>query len=139
MWSRFIDSTPSRETSVVRPVCAPCALDYDEIWKRSPSDKAMAAMVASEVAERLMKTPERYKYQPMVMHHPRPDLCKDLWKSGCGQSCTLLWPKSWGYLRGPPSSPDRGRGLRPWCKWILGYKSSCFVRPRPCLLRFAVF
>ena len=73
MWSRFIDSTPSRETSVVRPVCAPCALDYDEIWKRSPSDKAMAAMVASEVAERLMKTPERYKYQP------RPDLCKDLW------------------------------------------------------------
>ena len=79
MWSRFIDSTPSRETSVVRPVCAPCALDYDEIWKRSPSDKAMAAMVASEVTERLMKTPERYKYQPMVMHHPRPDLCKDLW------------------------------------------------------------
>ena len=53
---RFIDSTPSRETSVVRPVCAPVSLDYDEIWMRSPSDKAMAAMVASEVAERLMRT-----------------------------------------------------------------------------------
>ena len=51
---RFIDSTPSRETSVVRPVCAPVSLDYDEIWMRSPSDKAMAAMVASEVAERLL-------------------------------------------------------------------------------------
>ena len=74
-WSRFIDSTPSRETSVVRPVCAPSALDYEQIWKRSPSDRAMAAMVSSEVAG----TPERYKYEPMVMHHPRPDLCKGLW------------------------------------------------------------
>lgn len=55
---RFIDSTPSRETSVVRPVCAPVSLEYDEIWMRSPSDKAMAAMVASEVAERLMRTTE---------------------------------------------------------------------------------
>ena len=54
MWYRFIDSTPSRETSVVRPVCAPVSLDYDEIWMRSPSDKTMAAMVASEVAERLL-------------------------------------------------------------------------------------
>ncbi len=33
---RFIDSTPSRETSVCRgsvPLCAPTKLDYDEIWK----------------------------------------------------------------------------------------------------------
>ena len=35
-------------------MCAPVSLDYDEIWMRSPSDKAMAAMVASEVAERLL-------------------------------------------------------------------------------------
>ena len=74
---RFIDSTPSRETSVVRPVCAPVSLDYDEIWMRSPPEKAMAAMVASEVAERLMRAPARFKYPSIATH--RSDLCAELW------------------------------------------------------------